>query len=67
MIGSGSRTSSASSRRVRRVRSMFSEMRATIVVSQARRFSTSLVSARPTRSHASWTASSASASDPSMR
>jgi hypothetical protein len=41
---------------------MFSATRATIVVSQARRFSTSLVSARLSRSQASWTASSASLS-----
>jgi hypothetical protein len=46
---------------------MFSEMRATTVVSQARRFSISLVSLRLSRSQASWTASSASLTDPSIR
>jgi hypothetical protein len=46
---------------------MFSEMRATTVVSQPPRFSTSRVSVRLRRSHASWTASSASLSDPSIR
>ena len=49
-----------SSRRVWRERSMFSETRATTVVSQAFRFSTSLVSERLKRSQASCTASSAS-------
>jgi hypothetical protein len=46
---------------------MFSETRATTVVSQPSRFSTSLVSARLRRSQASWTASSASLSEPSIR
>ena len=46
---------------------MFSETRATTVVSQAPRFSTSLVSVRLSRSQASWTASSASLSEPSIR
>ncbi len=46
---------------------MFSETRATTVVSQALRFSTSLVSVRFSRSQASWTASSASLSEPSIR
>ncbi len=46
---------------------MFSETRATTVVSQAFRFSTSLVSERLKRSQASCTASSASLSEPSMR
>ena len=64
MIGSGTRTSSGCSRRVLRARSMFSATRATTVVSQPRRFSTSLVSARLSRSQASWTASSASLSEP---
>ncbi len=41
--------------------------RATIVVSQAARLSTSRAPARLTPSHASWTASSASASEPSNR
>ena len=39
----------------------------TTVVSQPPRFSTSLVSARPTRSHDSCRASSASLSEPSIR
>ena len=46
---------------------MFSATRETTVVSQARRFSTSVVSVRSKRIHASWTASSASLSEPSMR
>ena len=46
---------------------MFKETRATTVVSQAFRLSTSLVSAPLKRSHASWTASSASLREPSMR
>ena len=66
-IGSGTRTSSGSSRRVRRVRSMFSDTRATTVVSQPGRLSTSPVSARLNRCQASCTASSASLSEPSIR
>jgi hypothetical protein len=66
-IGSGSRTPIGSSRRVVRERSMFSETRATTVVSHARRFSMSSVSERLNRSQASWTASSASLSEPSIR
>jgi hypothetical protein len=46
---------------------MLSETRETTVVSHALRFSTSLVSARLKRSHASWTASSASLREPSIR
>ena len=46
---------------------MFRHTRATTVVSQPPRFSTSLVSARLTRSQASWTASSASLTEPSIR
>lgn len=46
---------------------MSRDTRATTVVSQPPRLSTSLVSARLTRSHDSCTASSASASEPSMR
>src|SRR6266852_1260246 len=46
---------------------MFKETRATIVVSQPRTFSIGAPSARLARSHASWTASSASASDPNIR
>ena len=46
---------------------MFSEMRATTVVSHAPRF-VDLAGAAPlSRSQASWTASSASLSEPSMR
>jgi hypothetical protein len=41
--------------------------RATTVVSHASMFSTLLVSARLRRSHASWTASSASLVEPSIR
>ena len=66
-IGSGMWAPSGSSRRVLRARSMFSETRATTVVSQARRFSMSPASVRLSRSHASCTASSASLSEPSMR
>ena len=40
---------------------------ATTVVSQPPRFSTAAASARLSRSHASWTASSASVSEPSIR
>jgi hypothetical protein len=50
-----------------RKRSMFSDTRPTIVVNHAPRFSTSLVSDRLSRSQASWTASSASLSEPSIR
>jgi hypothetical protein len=46
---------------------MFRHTRLTIVVSQARRLSTSLVSVRLSRIQASCTASSASAKDPSIR
>jgi hypothetical protein len=42
-------------------------MRPTTVVSQPRRLATSAVSVRPSRSQASWTASSASAVEPSIR
>jgi hypothetical protein len=56
-----------SSRRVLRDRNMFSDMGAMIVVSHASRFSTSVVSLRLTRSHVSWTASSASLNEPSIR
>jgi hypothetical protein len=50
-----------------RERSMLRQTRATTVVSQPPRFSTSLVSERLSRSQASWTASSASLTEPSMR
>jgi hypothetical protein len=65
-IGSGTRRSSGSSRRALRERSTLSDTRATTVVSHARRFSTSLVSDRLSRSQLSWTASSASLSEPSI-
>ena len=54
-------------RRVSRERSMFRETRPTTVVSQPPRFSTVAASVRFSRSHASWTASSASLSEPSIR
>jgi hypothetical protein len=46
---------------------MFSETRATTVVSHPPRFSSSSASIRLRRSHVSWTASSASLSEPSIR
>jgi hypothetical protein len=49
------------------VRSMFRQTRATIVVSHPPRFSISSAPARSTRSQVSWTASFASASEPSIR
>ena len=55
-IGSGMRTSKDSSRRDRAERGMFGD-RATTVVSQRARFSTSSASIRLRRSHVSWTAS----------
>ena len=64
---SGTITPMGSSRRVLRERSTFRHTRATIVVSQAPRLSTPLASDRLRRSQASWTASSASASEPSIR
>ena len=67
MIGSGTWTSSGCSRRTFRERSMFSATRATTVVSQPPRFSTSLVSERLSLIQASWTASSASLTEPSIR
>jgi hypothetical protein len=66
-IGSGTRTPKGSSRRDLRERSMSRHTRATTVVSHPRRFSTPLVSARLRRSQVSWTASSASLSEPSIR
>ena len=66
-IGSGTCTPSGSSRFDLRERSMSSDTRATTVVSHARMFSISLVSARLARSQASWTASSASLTEPSIR
>ncbi|NYJ14369.1 hypothetical protein GGI64_005461 [Rhizobium leguminosarum] len=52
---------------VLRARSMSRQMRATTVVSQPPRLPMSVVSARLSRSQASWTASSASLREPSMR
>ena len=46
---------------------MFSDTRPTTVVSQPPRFSISSASERLSRSQASWTASSASLSEPSIR
>ena len=46
---------------------MFSDTRATTVVSHPPRFSTWLESERASRSQASWTASSASLIEPSIR
>jgi hypothetical protein len=46
---------------------MFSDTRATTVVSQPPRFSIPSESVRLSRTHASWTASSASLTDPSIR
>ena len=69
-IGSGMRTwsgSSVSSRRDSRGRSMSRHTRAVTVVSQPARFSITSASERCRRSHASWTASSASLSEPSIR
>ena len=66
-IGSGRCTPKDSSRRDRRERSMFSDTRATTVVSQPPRFSISRLSERLSRSQASCTASSASLSEPSIR
>jgi len=56
-----------SSRRDARERSMFRHTRATTVVSHPPKFSTPLVSERLSRSQASWTASSASLTEPSIR
>jgi hypothetical protein len=66
-IGSGTYGPNGSSRREARARSMSSETRATTVVSQPLRFSMPSGPVRLSRSHASWTASSASLSEPSMR
>jgi hypothetical protein len=46
---------------------MFRQMRATTVVSQPPMFSTPLASLRLSRSQVSWTASSASLAEPSIR
>ncbi len=66
-IGSGTYGLSGSSRRTARERSMFSDTRATTVVSHPQRFSISLGSERLSRSQASCTASSASLTEPSIR
>jgi hypothetical protein len=66
-IGSGSDVPTSSSRRDRRTRSMSRHTRATTVVSQPPRLATASASERLRRSHASWTASSASLSEPSIR
>ena len=63
----GQESPTGSSFRCRRDRSMFSDTLATTVVSQPPRFCTSLVSAPVSRSHVSWTASSASETEPSSR
>jgi hypothetical protein len=59
--------SNGCSRRRLRDRSMFKQIRATIVVSQPPKLSIPSPPERLTRSHASWTASSASVSEPSIR
>jgi hypothetical protein len=66
-IGSGTCTSHGSSPRTRRERNMLSDTRPTTVVSHPARFSISPASVRLSRSQASWTASSASVSEPSIR
>ncbi len=66
-IGSGMRTSIGSSRRDLRDLSMLRDTRPTTVVSQPPRFSISSASERLSRIQVSWTASSASLSEPSMR
>ncbi len=66
-VRSGTCASSGSSRRDVRERSMSRQTRPTTVVSHPPRFSTLLVSARLRRSQDSWTASSASLREPSMR
>ena len=65
--GSGTWASRDCSLRDLRDRRKSSEIRLTTVVSHPRRLTTSLVSERAIRSHASCTASSASSTDPSIR
>ena len=65
--GSGTCASRGSSRRDLRERSISRHTRATTVVSHPPRFSMPPVSERLRRSQASWTASSASLSEPSIR
>src|SRR5262249_25739251 len=64
---SGGASPACTSRREARERSMSRHTRATIVVSQPPRFSTSPAPERLTRAQASWTASSASVLEPSIR
>jgi len=66
-FGPGTCSSRGCSRRDLRECSMFRHTRATTVVSQPPMFSTPLASERVSRSQASWTASSASAREPSIR
>ena len=68
-VATGSRASGmiGSSRRDWRDRSMSRHTRETTVVSHPPRLSMSVASARLSRSHASWTASSTSLNDPSIR
>lgn len=66
-IGSGMCGAMASSRRALRERSMSRQTRATTVVSHPLRFSIPPVPARLAWIQASWTASSASLNEPSMR
>jgi hypothetical protein len=65
--GSGRSGSASGCGRDLRASSMLRQTRETTVVSQLPRLWTSLVSARLKRSHASWTASSASLEEPSIR
>ena len=65
--GAGQESPTGCSGRRRRDRSMFRDTRATTVVSQPPRFSTSLASALVSRSQVSCTASSASLIEPSSR
>jgi hypothetical protein len=67
VTGLASSVSKGYSRRDERERSMLRQIRATTVVSQPWRFSTLVVSERLSRIQASWTASSASFDEPSIR
>jgi hypothetical protein len=64
--GSGSQVPAKSSRRALRARSLSRQIRPTTVVSQMRTSSIAAASLRSSRNHASWTASSASLTEPSM-
>ena len=66
-IGSGSHVPTYVSRRDARVLSMSRQIRPTVTVSQPRRSSVPPGSDRCSRIQPSWTASSASVSDPSIR